>query len=180
MGEALDGIVVDAEVLRMTADPFDCGRETVLEGNGRAPVEETFGFGVVCEEKADFAFLGSDARGVGFGNGVGAGELADDFEKLTDGDFAPGAEVNGLASNAFGDGASDEGIDGVRDKVEVAARREAAEADGFFAGDELADDGGDDRAGGLARAEGVERACGDDIQAEGEVERLGEFIGGDF
>lgn len=96
------------------------------------------------------------------------------------GDFRLGGDVDFLADGVVRLRQGDEAADGVTDIDEVAGGGGVAELQLGFPIEKLGDDGGDDRAGGLARAEGVERADDGDRQFEGSVERFRKPVCGDL
>ena len=108
-----------------------------------------------------------------------AGQGDDLPGEVADGDLGAEAQVKCFTNHAIGFGGFDETGDSVGDVGEVAFGIEVAQMDDIR-GEGLGDDGGDDGAGGLTGAIGVEGADGDGLDVEGAPEALDELVGADL
>jgi len=161
------------------ADPGDGLLEAGADVDPGGPAEAFTGFAVVGEEAHDLGLFGAEALGAHCYTVRKAGQGDDLLGEVADGDLGAEAQVKCFTNYAFGFGGFDKTGDGVGDKGEVAFGVEVAQMDDI-AGEGLGDDGGDDGAGGLSGAVGVEGADGDGLDIEGAPEALDELVGADL
>src|SRR5580692_5578714 len=165
------------QVCRVT-EPFDGLGQALVPGVLRPPPSALAELRRVTHQPHHFRVLGTQPLRVLHNIGLDTHKSGDILRELADRDVVAGAAVEQLADHRRRRRLAEchERRGGVQDVGEVACRVERAQHQLLGTARELGNDLRDDRAGGLARAEGVERPQRHHGQPEAEVVRLGEFV----
>lgn len=178
--ESLNRVFLDPVIGQVSPDVIGGALQPFFQADLGLPAQGLAGQGRVAQQQLDLALFRAQALGRAEDVSRAAHHVQAALGQLGDADGPTLAKVNDLALDAGGGKGQHEGPGCIRHIGQVAAGAEGAQGDLGRPGEGLAEHGGDDGAGGLARPVGVEGPQGDHGQVEALEIGFGQLIGRDL
>ena len=160
-------------------NPFDRPVQALIQGHGRSPTQAPARQAVIGDQAQHFRLFGAQAFRSDDDLDRPAQLSNDHIRQVPNPNVLTNPQVEHAAFDPLFFCSANETGHGILHIGEITRGIQAAQVE-RAAGEGLADDGWDDRTGGLARAVGIERADGYDRQGIGAIKTFHHFIGPDL